>query len=502
MYSRFLLLGFVAVHLIYALFITVPRYASTAMPCVIAFAAAGLIALASLIRSPQTRRLGGALVIAGLLLWVGLYNNFVQLLMDTGLFSSVIFALGIQIGVKFILVAILFLLLWTTYTETSGYRRLSRIVLIGTMMILVPLLLLPGRAAGRWFEWEKAIADKPIVQTIDLPKDLGDQQTYLMVDANGANSLVAADVTVNGKKLTGPVIPGMAMAQDYSTLRHSDNGKVSWEGESIFNFMTRPADLSNLDLRQWFLIPIPEQITSASGKAIRVAIKNHGGTDGVIYGSYNHGKQVSLPSVATYSWEKAFYGVENPGGLSDPRLDDSISLPSKSINSKSVIPNIRLLVPASAGDGVALLKRAAVKNLVLTPQHAVQPFQIYTMPPFAKNDLWVIRTTGEIKSNSGATCPSISLVAVCAKANCQYESPWTPNSIPTGNGWHHFEISSPIAPGQLPGGIKQLHERFVFDVPKWKTSHEPPDDSVQFRNVSVDIIRIPGNPLARGFSIY
>jgi hypothetical protein len=513
LYSRLLLVGFTAIHLVYALFITVPRYAVTAMPCLIAFAAAGIVFIAALITSSKTRFAGLSVLAAAYALWIGLRANTVQMLMGSGVLNNAVIALGVQCAVKLCLLAILFVVVVATLKATSGYRRLSGLVAVACMLMLIPLLVLPGRAAGRWYEWQKNLSDKPISQTITLPPRLGDQQTYLLIDADGARALASSEVMVNGKRLSGPIIPGLALAQDYSILQHLDNGKVTWEGENIFNFMTRPADLSNSELRQWFVVPIPKQLTSGATAPLQVTLQKSAEvaaarpeSDGVVFGSYVHGKQLSIPSTTVYSWEKAFYGVENDRGLTDPRLDESVVVGSRTAPGGSIAsePNIRLLVPTRGitNEGVKLLKRVPVKDLELTAQNVTVPFKIYSMPTFGQDDVWIVRTTGMIKSLNVAAHPTMTVQAICGKAPCRYQSPWTPNRIPISNSWQRFEVSTPIAPGQLPGGIKQLQGEFVFDVPKWKTAHFLPTDAVQMKNVQIDIVKLPGNPLARGFSIH
>ncbi|CAN5481218.1 hypothetical protein BH10CYA1_BH10CYA1_56950 [soil metagenome] len=513
LYSRLLLIGFAAIHLVYALFITVPRYAITAMPCVIAFSAAGIVALLALLADPKTRRLSAALLVATLALWGVLHNSLVQTLMDSGILSNAVVALGVQSAVKLCLLSICFVILFAVLKDTSGYRRIARVATVGFFLMAIPFVVLPSRAAGRWYEWQRPFGDKPVTQTLNIPAHLGNQQTYLMIDADGVNSLASAEVSVNGKKLTGPIIPGLAVAQDYSILQHVANGKVNWEGENIFNFMTKPADLSNSELRQWFLIPVPSQVTASANGSLTVTVSKPAGPDtGAIYGSYNHGKELSIPSATTYSWEKAFYGVENSHGLTDPRLDESIALPS---TIASVEPNIRLLVPSTQGGSVSLLKRVPVKPFELSAQSTSKPFTILAMPAYSKNDLWIVRTCGLIKAKNGTARPTMNLHADCMQVGkpadragleasaspLYYQSPWTPNFISTSTEWRCFEISAPIAPGQLPGGIKHLQGEFVFDVPKWKTAHFMPTDAVQLKDLHIDIIKLPGNPLARGFSI-
>lgn len=496
-YSRLLLVGFAAIHMVYALFITVPRYAITAMPCIIAFSAAGIAALLALLVDPKARRVSVALTVATIILSGVLHNNLVQPLLDSGIVSNAILALGVQSAVKLCLLSIWFVILWAALRATSGYRRIARVVAVGFFLVAIPLVVLPSRAAGRWYEWQKRLGDKPVTQTLSVPAHIGNQQTYLMIDADGASSLTSADVAVNGKKLTGPIIPGLAVAQDYSILQHVVNGAVNWEGENIFNFMTKPADSSNSELRQWFLIPVPSQVTAAAKAPLTVTVsKTAGQNSGVIYGAYNHGKQLSIPSATTYSWEKAFYGVENDRGLTDPRLDESVAAPTTVASAE---PNIRLLIPSPQGASVSLLKRVPIEPFELGAQSTSKPFTIFTMPAYSKNDLWIVRTTGSIKSTNGVARPTLILNANSNGA--QYQSPWTPNFIPISKDWQHFDISAPIAPGQLPGGIKQLQGEFVFDVPKWKTNHFLPTDAVQLKDLRIDIIKLPGNPLARGFSI-
>lgn len=519
-YARLVLLGFAALHLVYVLFITVPRYAVTAMPCIIAFAAAGIVSLTGLLATERTREIAIRIVVASLAFWLVLHTNFVQPMMDLGITTSAVSALGIQSLAKLSLLAILLFSIWLGLEKVSGYRRIARILATVCFVLAIPLVVLPGRVAGRWYEWQKPIKAEPVTQTLAIPERLPNQQAYLMVDTDGISSLAAANVTVNGKKLNGPIIPGLAVAQDYSALRHVVNGKVTWEGENIFNYMTKPADSSNSELRQWFLIPIPADVIAHARGKLNVSLsRNSEALDdivGIIYGSFNHNKQLYIPSVKVYSWEKAFYGVENEAGLSDPRLDESIHVPLAA----TAEPNIRLLVapkpqPAidspsastdstdgSASPEVSLLKQVSLNAIELTPKISNKPFSISAVPTSGRDDLWIVRTSGSIKSDNATARPSMQLRAICGGAEpAQYESPWTPNFLWTSKNWTHFEISVPIAPGQLPGGIKQLQGDFVYNVPKWKTDGAVPTDDVQLKDVKVEIIKLPGNPLSRGFSI-
>lgn len=530
-YSRLLLLAFAGLHFVYALFITVPRYALTAMPCLIAFSAAGIYALVALFFSAKSRVTAGSMCGFGALLWFALHTNLVQPLMESGVLSNATVALVTQSAIRFVLALVLFLLIWTALKDTSGYRRVARVSAVGLLLMMIPLVILPSRASGRWYEWQKPLAlspspqipltqssssQSPSIQSIALEKPMPGKQTYLLVDANGAQSLSGVEVQVNGKKLTGPKIPGMALAQDYAVLRHVNAHKVSWEGENIFNFMTRPADLSNAELRQWFLIPVPKQVTE-SATALNITMsKAANAAPGFLYGTYKHGKQLSIPSLEVYSWEKAFYGVENENGATDPRLDQSLSLLQSSSASS---PNVRLLIPAAeagrldgiqiardvgndiGSDTVSLLKRVNVPPGELTAQTTTKPFVIYTMPPFTPKDMWIVRTTGSIKSTNGLARPTFTLKALCKSGGDFYDSPWTPNFLSTSQQWQSFDVSTPIAPAQLPGGIKQLQGEFLFDVPKWKTRRALPADAVQLKDVRIDIIRLPGNPLARGYTV-
>jgi hypothetical protein len=529
-YSRLLLLGFAGIHLIYALFITVPRYAVTAMPCLIAFAAAGLVTLVSLWRAENSKQLAKRIVLIALAFWAVLHTNLVQPLMDSGVMNSVMSALGVQSLAKLGLLAAFLFAIWTGLQKTSGYRRIAQIVATVCCLLAIPLMVLPGRVAGRWYEWQKPLSSDTVSQTLTVSEQIGDRQTYLMVDTDGADSLNATEITVNGKKLTGPVIPGLAVAEDYSVLQHVTNGKVSWEGENIFNYMTKPADLSNSELRQWFLIPIPVDITAgARGKlAVKISKKATGYDEIVplLYGTYNHGKQLYIPSPTVYSWEKAFYGVENEAGLTDPRLDESVHVPL----AVTAEPNIRLLIPSQPtqepvaatqksvsvkqesvigpkqqsvtgvlNESVNVLKQASIQPVELTARTTAKSFLFSDVPAYNKGDLWIVRTTGSIKSDNSTARPSLVLRADCGGG--VYESPWTPNYIWTSQNWTHFDISTPIAPGQLPGGIKQLKGEFVYNVPKWKTSGVAPADVVHLKDLKVEIVKLPGNPLARGFAI-
>lgn len=148
-----------------------------------------------------------------------------------------------------------------------------------------------------------------------------------------------------------------------------------------------------------------------------------------------------------------------------------------------------------------VLKSITPAVAALTPKHLFQPFAIFSMPAFNADDIWIVRTTGDIKSDNQTARPSIDVTANCVQAGLSYQSPWTPMFLQTNADWQHFEISTPVAPGRLPGGIAQLVGNFNFDVPQWKAVRATPDDRVQLRNIKIEIVRLPGNPLAKGYSV-
>ena len=502
LYSRLLLVGFAGLHLIYAIFITVPRYGLTAMPGIIAFAAAGLVFLVRIIIDPKRRLAGIGLAISSVVLLFSLRLNLVQPVMDLALVGGAQRALFLQCAIKLCLLLIWLAAVWASFANTSGYRRLSGAVTMLALVILVPILIFPGRAGGRWYEWQRDLRDQNAIrQSIQLPKPQAAGQSYLLIDADGAKALRDVEMTVNGRALLGPVIPGMALVQDYKNLKHQDNGKVYWEAEYIFNCMTKPAETSNADLRQWFLVPIPKDITTNASAGLQVVLHKNVPSSGVIFGSYRtHDGSTSVPSLSLYSWEKAFYSPENDRGLADSRLDERLSLPASGASE----PNIRVLIPSSHdSESVASLKRVRLADVALSPQKNNSAAEIETLPPYKSGDLWLIRATGDIKAENGTSRPSIDIGAILGKGDVRYESPWAPHLLPNSKLWQHFDFCVPLAPSEMPGGIKQLRTTFNLNTSYWKSEIPIVDrDSVQFRNVQLDIMKMPSNPLLSGYSIY
>ncbi|HEY9715524.1 MAG TPA: hypothetical protein V6C72_18765, partial [Chroococcales cyanobacterium] len=503
---------------------------TTAMPVLIAFAAAGLLSLQTLLRNAGSRWTAVLLTIAAAALMAVMRARLIPYL----LFYQVAFdqnpqtALILQCALRAIVYAIFAALAFAAINHVSGYRRLSRIFLLASWLVLLPAVCLPVRALGRWWEWPCPLAYKGqlIEQIINLPQPLSAasnyQGVYLMIDTDKASTLNNLAVSVNGVPLTGPFIPGLAMVQEFHNLHHVADGKIYWEGESMFNYLARPADLTNLDLRQWMLVPLPANLARQCfiDKQCKVdlTVKEPGGA---IFGAYQiKANRHDIPSPAVYSWEKAFYGVEAENGTTDPRLDDRVLNAGTGIardlspaaGTQSGFYNIRLLVnddkrkPEEAGAG--LIKRTPLKLTVLSErENEGDSFAIRTIPPYRRGDLWLMRVHGKLRALCGKPNPSVTITVQSRdpKNNqlCSYESVWTARSLRTGAAEQEFDFAAPLSPAELPGKIVAINTTFNIATSQWKSERKESLEEAQLegKEIIFDLIRLPAPPFQPGHRV-
>lgn len=517
-------------HLIYVLFITVPRYNLTAMPFVLLFSGAGLVSLISQLRVCSSRKAAVAATSFATLLFLCARTNFVAILSVVPAPASV--WLIVACGVKFLFTAAFLYSLWRLLPSLSGYRQLAKGITFLLSAILLISLCLPLRTHGRWFEWQSTLKiGDSITQTIALPKNfsqLSNRPLFLMIDAQG--DLSGVELAVNGQRLSAPAAPGLALLPEVKTALEDGNA-LRRECEYIFQCMTQGAGISNRDLRQWFFIPLaPPVFESALAKnhhSIDVTITKKNASTTKLFGAYDLGEERSeVPSATLYSWEKAFYGVENDGGLTDTRYDAEVKeLASASANfspAGSLVPamdlssdpgmqtgayNIRLL--AGRNEGFEQLDRspeqldsqstpiecASADLLTLTEARKAEKLPL-AVPSYSKSSVWLITVSGERRGTESDTTIGLNLTANFAADGSakvmSYQSPWALSRLPVQGEWQPFEFTLPVEPGFFPARLQGME----------LSLRQHGRGTVECKDLKVRITPLSSNPLLPGHSIY
>lgn len=483
--ARLAIFSLAAYQLVYCFFITVPRYNIAIMPLIAMFAAAGLLSLIRLTKNTQSRKTA-----------ISVTAFAAAFSISQGDFSPITIPPIFLILTKAILLFAFVIALWqATHWLDEGKLKARILLIVLTAICFVPVCL-PVRAHGRMFEWQQTITNTSIRQIIELTKeDLSNLQSkncYLLIDADGQDQLLNnASISINGKHLAGPFIPSLAFANDLSHVVPVGVNTFAFEQEYIFDCLTKEAVTSNANLRQWFLLPIPRSILSQSGTQLKVEItaKDKPLT---FYGSLpSHKNIVKIPSLTRYSWEKAFYGVENTHGLTDTRYDQSIKLP----HLKGRMLNIFLLsddVPNGQDQVVSLTSKTSAGDDVELK-----------LPEYDNDEIWLIRLTGEAHGNQSQAETTLSIQCRDKNSTTTYQSPWCQRLLSPGKNWHKFDCIFPLKPSTLPGTAVRLHGRFLgrstLLAHKIGQQDTPP---AEVRNLTAQVLHFPTIPAEGNYKLY
>ncbi len=398
--ARCIIVLAIILHFIYLLFDTVPRYALTAMPEFILFAGAGVAVILNLIES---RRYAIAaisfLAVTLILVFVsnvdilrltlpfnGVSVTRLTMPLVEGPFALVKFNLLVSILLKLIVGGSFFIacgqlvISWSRLNKNSSSPIASLFVVVLLGIFVLPAYSLPLRAHGRWYEWSYILnsgerANRCMRVNEILANRLVRKGAYLAVNIEGASDLsTVGDISVNDAKIKGPFIPALAIAQDLSLIKLGQTGQLIAEQEFILKCLCDMSSKSPLDLRQWYLIPVD----GAQWKKIiknRANVGDQGQADGTlldinvrkandnstIYGAYIFDPRfVMMPSIFRYSWEKVFYGSDNPSVFGDSSYDDRVEHsalandrygPGTGIYIKLLIPHEDMLTGSSKVSG-------------------------------------------------------------------------------------------------------------------------------------------------------
>ncbi len=559
LYCRLFLAGLFAFHCIYYLFITVPRYNLTSIPEMIVFAAAAIAMTARLIANQSTRKTGALLALSSVLLFSCLR---LDLLPFFSYMAKIQTAWALQAVVRISLLLFLFGAVFASCRVLHGHRKFAIASTASFLAIFIVMLALPLRANGRFQEWPIDI-NKPIKQTLRLPLSAASRQFYLLLDtAKVRQPADGLHVTVNGKDLEGPVLPSMAFAEDFDRFLELRKDSVQREGERMWDSLANSAGCGSLDLRQWSMIALPQSlIMEASDKAqtekspfvnLDVSVENKSANPDLrLFGSYDtDATERLLPSVASYSWEKVFYGVENSEGLTDTRYDIKVPsatlLPSKEdlsdqLGLQNGVFNMALLsAPSVVGKSEVLAHRSYApphSEVGYGAHGSLQPSREYAGVPvntelginypidlsgladgaaMSANTIWIFHLKGRTNVLSGTACPAAEIETTYQRKDgtkFSYKSAWVPKRLGSNRvsgkyaraeGLPMFEFAVPVKPLVQDSKIvaANLNLRITSPISPYLNRQFPPQGLIEFSNISLDLLALPTNPIGLGHTVY
>jgi 4-amino-4-deoxy-L-arabinose transferase-like glycosyltransferase len=519
--SRLFLLALVALDCIYLFFITVPRYNLTAMPLIILFAACGLVTTFSKAKNRQAQYFLPVIAVWTFLIARLPFAEPWQLSLYA---SPWIYTTAVCL-VKALSVVALVYCLWQALGREG---TLAKILLVAITPLAAPSYCLPIASHAPIWQWQVELAPKSyLVRQINLSRQelaqVKSRQCYLLIDSGGAfalnNNVV---ITINGQKINSPLIPGLSFVDDQTSFKQDGAGHLYLEGGYIFSALTRGANRSNLDLRQWFFLPIDKAILNqlSDNQPLSIAIKQTGSNPTSFSGSYQLSKNSwTLPSVNLYSWEKAFYGVANDFDLTDTRYDTKIKagadFDTTYIQSHSVqtIPGrlcLALFVPPKTESGNTFLSEIKTFNLGnFNVSSQAKTISLRDLPVTKANESWLVSLSGSYEKISGNLNPSIQLAMVGNKDGNRvaYSAPWMVDKLgqyTTGNGSagnEYFSCAFPVAASYLPG-LSTIDLTLNPTSPNLCNQVAKVSGGGSFKNLSVTIYRLPIVPTSAGWSIH
>jgi len=337
----------IVLNLPYLAFITVPRYNLMAIPAIIILAAAAIGALVTLLKNNKLARAPKLVCLAAVFLFVYLRDDLrapfsfgaadslsLYIVQGTDLLTR---SLITTFGTLTLLASLWFCIpLLTTGAMKVTTGRVFVVLLVAA---LLPLSLFPQRANGRFQEGLITFSTPGDMLTGQIPVERAtaisgpSMSWFLLVDSDlGQLPNQQFEIELNGKKITTPAMPSLAALDDWHYLKRNSTVGNYLECSYIFDCLSREAARRNTDLRQWFVIPLSaeQQTAIEKNKSAEIAIIQKSSQPTTLFTTarLSNNKQF-IPSRKVYSWEKAFYGVENDQGLTCPRYDEAV--PKRSV---------------------------------------------------------------------------------------------------------------------------------------------------------------------------
>lgn len=473
---RLVLAGFWLFHCIYFAFITVPRYNLTAMPVVIIFAAYALVNCARLLKKRRARRFTFTLLTAAI--WLLLLLSFNPALVWQNFIGGNAFAFAEALThiMRALALLLVIRLQLGSLTHFKGSKLLAKVTCGAVVVFFLPLLLLSVRAEGRAGEWSGQLPAGSKAQfSFDLPPDC--PAGFFLLNSADYQAVASSVLEVNGIVLDSIPVPGIALTDDYSRQVALAGSGTRCEGEMIFDAMTAGMGIANMDLRQWYVWALPPAALAAARRTNKMTVTLYSPAQPLpVFGSLSGGaKKIQWPDWRFYSWEKAFYGVENDTGLSDTSLDLGLQPQNGDATREFVIPGSTsgLRIPF-----VRIIKMNAVVNaakiqedLVATAEpnvfRAWQSLEIDAGSNVEKQadrrfcqllscrNLVILEVEGKIKGSSQAA-PSLQVFVDYEDSEGRikrYVPTWTPRFIPAGPEWRRFAFAVPLNIEALPGKV-------------------------------------------------
>lgn len=215
-----------------------------------------------------------------------------------------------------------------------------------------------------------------------------------------------------------------------------------------------------------------------------------------LFGSVPSDKNVvTIPSLTRYSWEKAFYGVENTHGLTDSRYDQKVKLTTPA---KKML-NVFLLsddVQIPQDEAVTLVAKVSeTKDIELA------------LPEYDNEEIWLVRLAGQTRSQKDSPSQAgLTLSIKCQDKNAVvfYKSPWCQKLIQADAGsWRKFDCVFPLQPSTLPGTALSLQGHFLPVSELNEHMNKPQNPApAEVRNLTAQILHFPAMPFKGNYKLH
>lgn len=373
-------------------------------------------------------------------------------------------------------------------------------------------------------EWSKSLSKgESVSRTFDLDSDqlskLAQRPCYLLVDTSSFREIQdKVSVSINGTPLRTSMIPAMPFVENLAAFKLKGCSGLYLEFEDILRGLAAASGKDVVDLRQWAIVPVEQRLLQkllAEKKSLTVTLESSGNTtDCIVFGGYCRKKRFTVPSTDRYSWEKAFYGVENPGGLSDIRYDQEVATHAVD---ETQTPFLAVL---SAPPAANASRRDLVGLKHATATGVLRHVGITAVPSYGPNDLWLIRVHGRVRSQ-GTSCAQVTVKVTSQVAGVtpatagtqkpktvgwgansgafepvpgvpyEYVSPWASTSNSCGSEWRSVDIAFPLQPGGMPGRLRSIEATIGGD-----------SDGIEVSELRIDVSLMPSFPTGLGYELF